>query len=324
MKLPSQKRILYETGTVGYNAWSGSKAVNLPKDLSIMNRRGFTSTDNKGVPQVFLCQIDLYRVNNLTTPDGLTDLAHAQDFSSAISVGTVANNWATKNAAIKWHAARASMWEKAGVKKAQLGAYTNAIRYNWDAANDTYYDPVNWYGVDFAGGTWDASVFADGLDQDWQLKLIGTGTDQSAATTSITALNFVHSYLQSRATVPFDSNLESNAVPAAHSHLLSLMREGFEGAGTTSDDVITDVKTGQDNPPYDDITPSDTANDITEAVEAGRAIIGIGGSGHASIIVEIPFGIFQPKFTHFDSDTTNEVAGLDFAVTVLDIYPMQG
>ncbi len=273
---------------------------------------------------VYLCQIDLYRITNLATPVGLSNLNHSQDFATAMSIQTVANNWATKNAAVKWHAARDAMWKKAGVKKSDLGAYSKAIRYNWDGASDSFATPLDGNGAALAGGTWDTSVFADGLDQDWQLKLIGSGVDESAATTSITALNFVHSYLQSRATVPEDSNIESNDVPSEFSHLLTMMREGFEGSATISDDVIADAKTGQDNPPYDSITPADTDNDITEPVEAGRAVLGIGGGGHASIVVEVPFGIFNPRFTHYGSDDANEVMDLDFAVTVLDIYPMQG
>jgi hypothetical protein len=279
----------------------------------------------------------MFRVNKLTTPDGLdnpdrdgdsatADLPLSPDFASAMSVQTVANNWATKNAAVKWHQARDSMWKKAGVKKSHLGAYSKAVRYNWNVADQTWNSPLDGFSIAYTGGTWDSSVFVDPMDADYQLKLVGNGIDESSATTA-TVLNYVHSYLQSRATVPVDSNLESDETPAAFNHLNSLMRAGAESTSGnlfSSDDVIVDAKDGQDNPPYDLFVSADTANDITEEFEAGRAIMGVGGSGHATMLVEIPFGILQTRCTHYGSNQADENSPFEYAITVLDIYPMQG
>ena len=321
-KFPSAKRLLYTTGALTHTGWATQSAISIPKDLSILNRRGYASTDDKGVPYVYLCQIDMYRINKLTTPDGLDDVAHGQDFASAMSVQTVTNNWATKNAAIKWHQARESMWRKAGVKKSHLGTYSNAIRYNWNAANQTWNDVLDGFSNAYTGGTWDSSVFSDGIDASYQLKLVGNSIDEDS-TASITELNFVASYMQSRATVPADSNLESSDVPATFNHLALLTREGFEGS-IVSDDVIDNVKTGQDNPPYNAFASSDTTHDLTEEFEAGRAIMGVGGGGHATMLVEVPFGILQTRCTHYGSDGADENSPFEYAITVLDIYPMQG
>jgi hypothetical protein len=329
-KFPSSKRLLYTTGNLTHTGWSNENAVSLPKDLSIVNRRGYQSTDDKGVPYVYLCQIDMYRVNKLTTPDGLdnpsgrSDAVLAPDFSTAMSIQTVENNWVTKNAAMKWHQARESMWKKAGVKKSQLGVYSKGIRYNWNGANQTWNSPLDGYSSAYTGGTWDSSVFADGIDQDWQLMLVGNGVDEDSVTNSITALSFAHAYMSSRATVPVDSNLESDGTPAQFSHLLTLMREGFEGSSTVADDIIIDAKTGQDNPPYDLFVSGDVGHDITEPSEAGRAIMGIGAGGMASMLVEIPFGIFQARLTHYGSTAVDENSPIEYSVKVIDIYPMQG
>lgn len=323
VKMPSARRLLYKSGALTQN-FGSQAAISLPKDLSIVNRRGYASTDEKGVPYVFLCQVDMYRVHSLTTANTLDNQAHAADFATALSVQVAPNNWVTKNAAIKWHAAREAMWKKAGVKKSDRGAYSKAIRYNWNTSDQTWAEPLDGFSTAYIGGTWDPSIFADGLDQDYQLKLVGTAVDEGAATTSITALNIAHSYLASRATVPVDSNLESDDTPAAFSHLNTLMRMGMEGAGSLSDDIVTDAKDGQDNPPYDLFVPGDTTNDITEEVEAGRAILGVGGNGITSMIIEVPFGIMMPRLCHIDSDNTDEDSPIEYAVTVLDIYPMQG
>jgi hypothetical protein len=330
-KFPSAKRLLYTTGALTHTSWTNQDAVSLPKDLSIVNRRGYQSTDDKGVPYVYLCQIDMYRVNKLTTPDGLdnpsgrSDAVLSSDFSTALSIQTVENNWATKNAAIKWHQARDAMWKKAGVKKNHLGAYSKGVRYNWDAADQSWNSPLDGFSSAYAGGTWDSSVFVDPMDTDYQLKLIGNGVDESTAQ-SIAVLNYVHSYLQSRATVPVDSNLESDDTPAAFNHLASLMRAGSETnfSSLSSDDVVVDAKTGQDNPPYDQFVSADTQNDITEPTEAGRSIMGIGAGGMASMLVEIPFGIFQARVTHYGSTAVDENSPIEYSVKVLDIYPMQG
>jgi hypothetical protein len=82
-KFPSAKRLLYTTGALTHTGWTTQSAISIPKDLSIINRRGYASTDDKGVPYVYLCQIDMFRVNKLTTPDGLDNPDRDGDSATA-------------------------------------------------------------------------------------------------------------------------------------------------------------------------------------------------------------------------------------------------
>ena len=65
-KFPSQRKILYQTGALSNDTYtlltSGgvSGDLNLPKDLSLLNRRGYASTTRKGVPLVYKCKVDFY------------------------------------------------------------------------------------------------------------------------------------------------------------------------------------------------------------------------------------------------------------------------
>ena len=120
-KFPSQRKIMYAGGAVSNGNFAQTHLVNLPKDLSIMNRRGYGSTTNKGVPLVFRVAATVY-------PSGLDGSGYvtsvSSDVKSTVKFLGVQNNWVTKNAAVKWHAARNNMWKKAGVKKKDLGAYS--------------------------------------------------------------------------------------------------------------------------------------------------------------------------------------------------------
>ena len=204
------------------DAWSGAQSggvaggLNLPKDLSLLNRRGYASTTTKGVPLVYRCKVDLYATNF----DGTgTSAAVGTDFVTTLRAQGCQNNWVMRNAAVKWHAARASMWRQAGVRKSHRGAYTDEIRYCLDSQNDTWIVPVDGDGAAFTGGTWDLTEINNGIDEDgFALKIIGTGTDEDAATTP-TVVNIGHSYLQSRRQPDPDTNDGADSTPSNHSLL---------------------------------------------------------------------------------------------------------
>ena len=296
--------------------------ISLPKDLSILNRRGYASTTLKGVPLV-------YRVAATVYPSGLDGSGYTTSVSSDVRTTVkflgCQNNWVMKNAAVKWHAARDSMWKSAGIKRKHLGAYAGAIRYNWDEAATTFSDPVDGDGSAFAGGTWDTSVLASSDDADFTLKLVGIGVDESS-TTATTAYQIGHTYLGSRATVPADSNLESSVTPADESVLVKLLSSAYPNA--RRDDITDDVQDGQDNPPYDEFVPSDTNHDITEPVELGRCVLlpqGSGASLPQTVIIDVPFGITQVEMAHRDpGDNSGITDDLALGLEVLDIFEMQG
>ena len=137
-KFPSQRKIMYAGATVSNGNFAETHTISLPKDLSILNRRGYASTTNKGVPLVFRVAATVY-------PTGLDGSGYTTSVSSDVRTTVkflgCQNNWVMKNAAVKFHAAREKMFKKAGVKKAHRGAYAHEIRYGYDAAGDSFAAP---------------------------------------------------------------------------------------------------------------------------------------------------------------------------------------
>ncbi len=283
------------------DAWTVSQsggvagALNIPKDLSLLNRRGYAMTTRKGVPLIFRCKVDLYATNY----DGTgTSAAVGSDFVTTLRAQGCQNNWVMKNAAVKWHAAREQMFRDAGVKKSSRGAYSHEIRYGLDAYNDSWIVPVDGDGAAFTGGTWDRSDFSNAHDNEWTLKLVGTGDDEEAdAFSGGTVLNMAHSYLLSRVNQQADTNLESEEGPAKFSVLQRMLSGDPSGAAhNTLDDVIAEARDAQDNPPYEVLDLSDSGDvdhDITEPVELGRCLVGP-GSQYASMIIDRPLRTRQP------------------------------
>ena len=321
-KFPSQRKILYQTGALSNDTYtlltSGgvSGDLNLPKDLSILNRRGYASTTRKGVPLVYQCKVDFY----LHDEDGQgPSTALNADLQATLKIDGCQNNWVMRNAAVKAHAGREAMLKHAGVTKSMRGAYAHEIRYNYDSNDDTWLVPIDGDGDALTGGTWDVTSLQFETDTAIQLKIVGSAFNEDSALSG-TVQNLGYTYLASRATVAADSNVEATSTPAEFSMLTQMLNPAFD----TADDNIRDVARGeQDNPPYDEFTAADTGNDITEPVELGRAIAGF-GNAYGSTIVEIPFGLAKMRATVFDAaDTAVTPSGL-VCVEVLDIYEMQG
>lgn len=318
MKFPSQSKLHYVSGgAISNDGWTAYGFLNLPKDLALLNRRGYGSTDNKGVPWVYRCKVTTYPQDE----DGFGyGAAVGSDFATTLKISVCQNNWVMRNAAVKFHAARDAMWKKSGVSKRHLGAYADSIRYHFDGATQTWLTPIDADGDAFTGGTWDSTTLRTESDTSgFALKLVGTGIDETSGNTA-SAINIGHSYLASRAYVAADSNLESSEAPADFSVLRELLRPVATSA--VDDNVVGDAQDGQDNPPYE-IDIDNTDSDITEPVEAGRCVSGV-ANGISTIVVDIPFGLAQLRATHFDAADTNVVSDFLTEIEVIDIYPMQG
>ena len=293
-KFPSQNKLMYETGALGDDAWTAAGYLNLPKDLSILNRRGYASTTRKGVPLVYRVRFTMSQ-HTLTgrasardaddvgtaSEENTTETANAADNTTLMKVMTCQNNWVMRNAAVKFHAAREKMFRDAGVKKAQRGAYAHEIRYNLDSASQSWLATYDGDGAAFTGGTWDPSTMSVYPDPGFQLSLYGSGDDEEANAFSGSLLNISHSYLVSRMNQLSDTNLQVDEGPAKFSVLNSLLSGDANATDTQSDDVRSTARDEQDNPPYEVLDLSDTgdtSHDITEPVEAGRVICGPGVS----------------------------------------------
>ncbi len=323
-KFPSQNKLMYVQDTsISNDLWSvassGGEAgsLNLPKDLSLLNRRGYASTTRKGVPLIYRCKVDLFA----TGFDGTgASAAVGSDFVTTLRAAGCQNNWVMRNAAVKFHAARDEMWKKAGVKKKHLGAYAREIRYNFESHNDNWILPIDGDGAAFTEATWDVTNLRTETDTGgFYLKLVGSGIDETAGGTA-TAINIAHSYLASRAHVAADTNLESSETPTQYSVLNELLRPVATSA--TDFNIISESQDQGDNPPYE-IDIDNVDSNITEPVELGRCMVGPGAQ-YSSMIIDIPFGLAKLYLTHYDAaDTaTNHIVKWD--VEVLDIYEMQG
>lgn len=326
-KFPSQRKILYQTGALSNDSYtlltSGgvSGDLNLPKDLSLMNRRGYASTTRKGVPLVYQCKVDFY----LHDEDGQgPSTALNADLQATLKIDGCQNNWTMRNAAVKYHAALENMYKRAGVKKSERGAYAHEIRYNYDSNSDTWLVPIDGDGDAFTGGTWDVTKFVTEGDAELQLKLVGVGLDEET-TDSASALQIGHSFLMSRANVAADTNIHAEEGPADQS-ILNMLLSPSELDPSTTDNIRSEARFTGDNPPYEIVDISDSGDvnhDITEPVELGRAIAGF-GNAYGSTIVEIPFGLAKMRATVFDAADTNVTPSGLVCVEVLDIYEMQG
>jgi hypothetical protein len=336
-KFPSANQLTYESGAISNDAWTSFGYLNLPKDLSILNRRGYASTTRKGVPLVYRVKFDLFphkfSGQGVGYPEG-TDGDYvdtevegiaAADFFTVAQVQTCANNWTMKNAAVKWHAAREKMFRDAGVKKKDRGAYSHEIRYGFDSPTQTWMSPLNGVGTAFVGGTWDLSDLSYSEDNDFSLTLVGTGDAEDTDAFNGNSLSIGHSYLMSRLQVPTDTNAESSTGPAKFS-TLNKMLEYADTDGDVEDDVIDEAKNAQDNPPYDIIdiaSAQELYNDITETVEAGRLVSSV-GSGIGSVICDIPFGLSKIRVRHFGATNQNITQPVLMKAEVLQMYEMQG
>ena len=323
-KFPSQRKILYQTGALSNDEYtqltSGSVSgdLNIPKDLSLLNRRGYASTTRKGVPLIYRCKVDFY----LQDEDGQgLSAAVGSDFAGTLKLDGCQSNWVMRNAAVKWHAAREEMFKKAGIPKAHRGAYSHEIRYNYDSNGDTWLVPVDGDGDPFVGGTWDTTEIITERDQSLMLKLVGIGVNEDSAV-SATALQIGFSYLSSRAQVADDTNLEASASPALFS-VINNMLQPSTLADSAADNIKDEAQDAQDNPPYDLWTAGDTNHDITEPVELGRAVAGLGNT-YGSMMVDIPFGLARARATVHDAADTNITPSGLMCVEVLDIFEMQG
>ena len=328
---------MYETGALGDDAWTAAGYLNLPKDLSVLNRRGYASTTRKGVPLVYRVRLTMSQ-HTLTgrasardasdvgtaSEEDTTETANAADNTTLMKVITCQNNWVMRNAAVKWHAAREKSYRDAGVKKGSRGAYAHEIRYCFDSAAQSWLSTYDGDGAAFTGGTWDLTDISSESDSAFQLRLVGSGDDEESDSFSGSVLTIGHSYLLSRLNLPADTNVESTEGPAKYSVLQNMLSERVDEAADAA--LVTGGRNDQDNPPYEvlDISDSgDVNHDITEPVEAGRVICGPGVS-QGSVICDIPFGIAELNARHAGSQNQSIVDPVAFGVEVLDIYEMQG
>ena len=323
-KFPSQRKLHYKLEGIDDQTMTSLGYLNIPKDLSILNRRGYASTTRKGVPLVYRCKVDFYIQNHLGhlfDDDGSAlASAYAADMQATLKFTGCQNNWVMRNAAVKWHAAREAYFRKVGINKAHRGAYAHEIRYDYDQAGNSWLAPIDGDGNALTGGTWDVTEIVTEDDQAFSLKLVGTAVTEDGQLNTDTQ-QIGYSYLASRSNLREDTNDEVENV-GLHSILGDMLSPSNVEVGTI-DNVRGNVEDEQDNVPYDHFALSETDHDITESVELGRAVAGM-GSAYGSMIVDIPFGLNDCRGTIMQHATQTDEPDGFMSVEVLDIFEMQG
>lgn len=330
----SQKMINYKVTGIDGDAPT-VHTVCTPKDLSAMNRKHVQMTTSKGVPLVYRYAVTAY--GGILDRDGegtsiadtiLSDQLALPDTAplNIMSVrfyGTL-NNWVYRNGAVKIHAARERMFKDALVTKKMRGAYDRTIHYSWSSGTETYIVPQHGTTTPttaMTGGSWEISQLIYPADSSGAFLAL-KGFHASEETTELhTQLVLPQLYLQSRAEVPTDSNVEVGDEVAKYSVLNKLLSPVFKA---TQDEVVALARDEQDNPPYD---LEDRDGDWSQPHEIGRLQFNAVLGHAASTVIEVPFGITEMRCQILNATehaTGNINAEIDVQFRLLGVYEMGG
>ncbi len=312
----------YQTPSISSSDTSAG-AINLCRDLSLINRKNHEHTTRKGVPLVYHTKVTVYR-----TPSTDTDEVQQLKFR------TVPKNWVYRNAAVKLHAAREAMMKKNGITKKERGRYDHTIRYGWEGTDtsdgaDGWLDPVDADYNAFSGsklGTWDTTelILSNG-NEIRPVLWTNTGDmleDTHVAATGQRALALM--YLQSRQLIRQDdqdeTNVEGDGAENEFPAEFSVIKDLFNIYPESADEVRESVDTSQDNPPYDVDDISLTAS-FVEPIEAAKSMCGLQSFVKDTLYVDVPFGIMD---VHGVVSTGSVSRIIKFQVEVLGTSEMQG
>lgn len=300
-------KMLYKPGTYGTNVTS-LNPLNIPKDLSLINRKNHDHTNKDGVPLVYHVKCTVY------SPSYAGDA----DRRDVIRFLAVPQNWVYRNAAVKLHAAREKMFQKNGITKKERGRYSKTIRYQWDQA-ETWQVPLQPdTRVAYATGelgTWDTTnlILSSGGSVDanlWQREAVVL-TDED---TTLGEVPLAVGYLTSRQVIRED-NQDADTIPAKFSMIVDL----FDMGSSQDNAGVRDLAQGeQDNPPYDADALQGT---FYNPCEVGRVVLSQGTATMTEIYMDIPFGIAGIEA---QSELGATTADLEFAIEVLGVSEMQG
>lgn len=291
--------------------------IHLPRDLSFTNRQNVEMTSSKGVPHVFggTLTATLSAVDKGSGQSDTAGSADGDDMSrSLITVRILApmSNWVMRNAAVKTHAAREKMFDKALVDDSARGAYGKTIRYCLESQTESYLSPVHSTSrTNFNGGAWDHTQLVWDPDVDGAYLKLSGGHGTEETTTTFSNVCLPQLYLASRGVVPDDSNVEA-ADELKHSILNKLFTEDTTAA---SDEVAVLARDEQDNPPYD--TSDLNLSDFNNLIEVGRLQFNANVGGSASCYIEVPFGIclLQTQVLDHVDDDADVALDLSFNLT---------
>lgn len=276
--IPAVRYLRYRITTSETPDTETSHYIDLARDLSRMNRRLYRAGRVYHVKKITL--------TSPNTPNG----------TNFVSCSTAPDSWVARNA---W-ARGFKSWKQ--MNKTATGQMSGDISGTWSdfkiyldsgMAGATLENPHdNGNNAVLAAEDWDASVFVtpDGTvtDDEFYATLLG---DHVGAAGSRTSIGLIKSYALSRATVqPLDPNVPATA---SDDPLVNLF-----DYGTTIDDVIDNLQSENDQPPYDKSdypggasnTPKPLVVQMTTIVD-GRGTMGSFSSLMGHLEIELKSGI---------------------------------
>jgi len=271
------------------NAHATTTYLNLPRDLSLANRKNFTMTSKKGVPLVYHCKATVL----LPPQDDADVLLHSL-------ISTAQKNWVTRNASVKFHYAREKMFKNAGIKRSERGRYDSTTRLVYDSSSQTWLVPsfTTASATYTTGGSeWDNTKISIREEDSLVPALFGPVINEGSSYTA-TTFNIQNAYLNSRRKVEIDDMTSDES-----SAELSIIRSMFNIGDFRHEELSEIADDNQDQPPYD----SD-AYDGTYSSEAFAGIVQLGlngGATGATMFVDIPFGIAKWSNIKQTSDDSN-------------------
>ena len=224
--------------------------MNLAKDLSAKNMKGFAQTTTRGVPLVYDVTIN---VNGVGTDPG----------GSATAFYTVPNTWMYRNGAVKLHYAREKQFDNMEIDDNDRGRYDETIRYTWfdeyKGAGSSTWEVLPLHGLNATGGAtaalqggeWDYTQILTNTDAGgFYVKLIGkhdpVTVDEENTFYTMDAMSLVPYYLNSRRKVPSDDPDIGPADHNIHDQILLAGRDSDE----LQDNMQALVDDQADQPPY--------------------------------------------------------------------------
>ena len=307
MKMPTNRILRYNSGTLSSQAWTNPGSLNIIRDLAAINRHNVTHTSSKGVPYVVRCAITISPTVDAESYNSVFD--EDTNLIQVLQVTTVPQTWVARNAGVKMHFARENMFKQQGVKKKERGSYSKTIRYTWDGTPGTFLTPVKAATADgaFNMGTWDYTA-------------LKTDDAQLTHVQLMSADGLLSMYLDSRKQVRADSNEDSDSInqPTDDSMIRRLLSPTL-GISSQDDEITALARDEQDNPPYQ----LDNDGDAIVGTRVCRLFIGPEAGLTSTAVVDIPYGICKIDALNAYKDAgQNLTEGLDIAVEVLGIYEM--
>lgn len=246
-KTPAVRQLRYEITNSSNPGTETSHYIDIARDLAAINRRMMPQGRMYHISKITVVSRNTLAFGTFVDQSEIPGVSTFQQDAGFISVSVAPTSWtvinAVKNGAAKWN-----LMQKEAMKGSsgdQRGRYNDfKIRgLHSGAALPTYLVPKDNGGNDLVLGEWEYSTFhspdgTTGADA-YTSHILGGHAGSPGAFTSV---GLVQSFGDTRATV-------SDNTPVAVSNADDPLANLFD-AGTQADEVLADMRTDNDDPPY--------------------------------------------------------------------------